>query len=199
MVPPDSHRVSRAPWYSGTRPEPATFRLQDCHLLWCAVPGISARLLVCDSMWPSPTTPVRPKPVRFGLIRVRSPLLTESQLFSLPRGTEMVHFPRFASSTLCIHVVGLPHSDIPGSKRACRSPRLIAACCVLHRLSVPRHPPSTLSNLTIKCLDLMRSAVARSNKNVQCISLKLQPIFNCQRTCDREDQRCAQWRHCEQG
>src|SRR5204863_7521771 len=25
-------------------------------------------------------------------------------LFSLPRGTEMVHFPRFASSTLCIHV-----------------------------------------------------------------------------------------------
>src|SRR6266568_6503469 len=96
MVPPDSHRVSRAPWYSGTRPEPATFRLQDCHLLWCAVPGISARLLVCDSMWPSPTTPVRPKPVRFGLIRVRSPLLTESLLFSLPRGTEMVHFPRFA-------------------------------------------------------------------------------------------------------
>src|ERR1051325_4278227 len=54
---------------------------------------------------------------------------------------------------------GLPHSEIPGSKRACRSPRLIAACCVLHRLSVPRHPPSTLSNLTIKCLDLMRSAV----------------------------------------
>src|SRR6266568_4042141 len=104
MVPPDSHRVSRAPWYSGTRPEPATFRLQDCHLLWCAVPGISARLLVCDSMWPSPTTPVRPKPVRFGLIRVRSPLLTESLLFSLPRGTEMVHFPRFASSTLWIHV-----------------------------------------------------------------------------------------------
>ena len=69
-----------------------------------AVPGSSARLLVCNSMWPSPTTPVGPKPVRFGLFRVRSPLLTESLLFSLPRGTEMVHFPRFASSTLCIHV-----------------------------------------------------------------------------------------------
>ena len=54
---------------------------------------------------------------------------------------------------------GLPHSDISGSKRACRSPKLFAACHVLHRLSVPRHPPSTLSNLTIKCLDLMRSAV----------------------------------------
>src|SRR5881394_567994 len=54
--------------------------------------------------------------------------------------------------------VGLPHSEISGSKRACRSPKHIAACHVLHRLSVPRHPPSTLSNLTIKCLDLMRSA-----------------------------------------
>jgi hypothetical protein len=104
MVPPDSHRVSRAPWYSGTRPEPGVFRLQDYHLLWCAVPGISTRRLVWNSMWPSPTTPAGPKPHRFGLIRVRSPLLTESQLFSLPRGTEMVHFPRFASSTLCIHV-----------------------------------------------------------------------------------------------
>ena len=34
---------------------------------------------------------------RFGLFRVRSPLLTESLLFSLPPGTEMVHFPGFAS------------------------------------------------------------------------------------------------------
>jgi hypothetical protein len=81
-----------------------TFHLRDYHALWYAVPGVSTRLLVCNSMWPSPTTPVVPKHVRFGLFRVRSPLLTESLLFSLPRGTEMVHFPRFASSTLCIHV-----------------------------------------------------------------------------------------------
>ena len=39
---------------------------------------------------------------RFGLFRVRSPLLTESRLISLPRGTEMVHFPRFAPYGLCI-------------------------------------------------------------------------------------------------
>ena len=67
-------------------------------------------------------------------------------------------------------LVGLPHSEIPGSKRACRSPRHIAACHVLHRLSVPRHPPSTLSNLTIKCLDLMRSAARHSFTNI-CASL----------------------------
>ena len=33
----------------------------------------------------------------FGLFRVRSPLLTESHLISIPRGTEMFHFPPFAS------------------------------------------------------------------------------------------------------
>ena len=76
-----------------------------------AVPGSSTRLLVCNSMWPSPTTPVGPKPVRFGLFRVRSPLLTESLLFSLPRGTEMVHFPRFASSDLWIQSVIAGHDS----------------------------------------------------------------------------------------
>src|SRR5688572_5086220 len=90
--------------------------------------------------------------------------------------------------------VGLPHSEIPGSKRACRSPRHIAACHVLHRLSVPRHPPSTLSNLTIKCLDLMRSAARRSHlfrRKLHCAFLYLQPVFNCQRTLDREDRQYA--------
>src|SRR5207247_908906 len=43
---------------------------------------------------------------------------------------------------------GFPHSDIPGSKTVCVSPRLIAAYHVLHRLLVPRHPPCTLSSLT---------------------------------------------------
>lgn len=46
--------------------------------------------------------------------------------------------------------VGLPHSEIAGSMRVCRSPTLIAACRVLHRLSVPRHPSCALSSLTTK-------------------------------------------------
>ena len=37
---------------------------------------------------------------------------------------------------------GLLHSEIRGSKAACASPRLIAACHVLRRLLPPRHPPS---------------------------------------------------------
>ena len=43
---------------------------------------------------------------------------------------------------------GLPHSDIPGSTLACSSPRLFAACHVLHRRLVPRHPPCALIRLT---------------------------------------------------
>ena len=44
----------------------------------------------------SPTTPSVPKHRRFGLFRVRSPLLTKSLLFSFPPGTKMFQFPGFA-------------------------------------------------------------------------------------------------------
>ena len=40
--------------------------------------------------------------LRFGLVRVRSPLLAESLLSSLPVGTEMVHFPTLSSLRLWI-------------------------------------------------------------------------------------------------
>ena len=43
---------------------------------------------------------------------------------------------------------GFPHSDTPGSELACSSPRIFAACHVLHRRSVPRHPPCALTRLT---------------------------------------------------
>jgi hypothetical protein len=69
----------------------------------------------------------------------------------------MVHFPGFARTRLWIHRAvrgvyprGFPHSEIPGSKPACGSPGLIAACHVLHRLLLPRHPPCALSSLTTK-------------------------------------------------
>ncbi len=107
--------------------------------------------------WVGPVTWLPSRCSRFGLFRFRSPLLSESRLISFPPGTEMVHFPGFARARLWIHRAvrrfyqrGFPHSDIPGSKPACGSPRLIAACHVLHRLLLPRHPPCALSSLTIK-------------------------------------------------
>jgi hypothetical protein len=48
---------------------------------------------------------------------------------------------------------GLPHSDIHGSTPARGSPWLFAACHVLHRLLVPRHPPNAL--LILDTLDVI--------------------------------------------
>ena len=44
---------------------------------------------------------------------------------------------------------GLPHSETPGSPIARISPGFFAACHVLHRLSVPRHPPDALASRLI--------------------------------------------------
>ena len=48
---------------------------------------------------------------------------------------------------------GFPHSEISGSKVVCTSPELIAACHVLHRLPMPRHPPYALSSLNLRAFN----------------------------------------------
>src|SRR3954447_817345 len=55
---------------------------------------------------------------------------------------------------------GLPHSEIPGSTIARISPGLFAACHVLHRLSVPRHPPDALT--------LRLSAAPNGKDHIRC-------------------------------
>ncbi len=130
------------------------FRIRDCHPLWSNFPDGSA----CST-------------TGTGLVRVRSPLLTESRLMSFPPGTEMFQFPGFASPKPILFSLvipppfnyasvwsedrpktelngegGLSHSEIAGSKPAHGSPTLIAACHVLHRLYMPRHPPDALTS-----------------------------------------------------
>jgi hypothetical protein len=119
MVAVDSRRVPRVPRYSGTCQKPHHFCLRGYHPLWPVFPDCSANGSVCNFSAlnrTGPTTPKDPKTFWFGLFRVRSPLLTESlicfrslaatngitDLFSLPSGTKMVHFPEFASPNLCI-------------------------------------------------------------------------------------------------
>src|SRR3954464_9261979 len=58
---------------------------------------------------PDHTTPAGLTCDRFSLIRFRSPLLTESRLFSLPVGTEMFHFPTFPPHALCVQARVTPH------------------------------------------------------------------------------------------
>ena len=81
---------------------------------------------------------------------------------SFPPGTEMFQFPGFASPPYVFRRrsplrVGFPHSEISGSKFARNSPKLIAACHVLHRLSVPRHPPNALIILDRKSRHAQRT------------------------------------------
>ena len=71
----------------------------------------------------------------------------------------MFQFARFPSHALghgwlCIITAGLLHSDVCGSPIICISPQLFAACHVLRRLPVPRHPPYALIHLTFKCVAL---------------------------------------------
>lgn len=97
---------------------------------------------------------------RFSLVRVRSPLLTESLLFSLPVGTEMFHFPTFPPHALCVQAWvttspcsawrGFPIRTSSDHRSVINSPRLIADSYVLLRLLMPRHPPCALKNLTTK-------------------------------------------------
>ena len=109
--------------------------VQGYHLLWLVFPNDSGSYKLAT-----------------GLVRVRSPLLAESRLMSFPPATEMFQFAGFASYDYEFIIRyrrsgGLPHSEILGSKLTGSSPRLNAACHVLHRLSMPRHPPNALQTL----------------------------------------------------
>lgn len=102
--------------------------------------------------------PTTPSQRRFGLLRFRSPLLSESLLFSFPPGTKMFQFPGLSSHNLCIqlwitrlfNLVGLPHSDISGSLSVYDSPKRFAVFCVLHLLYMPRKPPYALFHLFLR-------------------------------------------------
>ena len=67
-----------------------------------------------------------------------------------------VSVPRVAFSMTILFIIGylsitlseFPHSEICGSTDICSFPQLIAACHVLRRLPVPRHPPCALLHLT---------------------------------------------------
>ena len=84
--------------------EPIRCRRRGCHPLWPIIPDRLTNKLVYHSPALRPSRPYNPNVQArwFGLFRVRSPLLAESLLFSLPAGTEMVHFPALSSHRLCI-------------------------------------------------------------------------------------------------
>ena len=80
MVDPDSDRVSRAPPYSGFRRR--LIRFGYAALTHCGAP--SQKLLLQISFLKTPHAVLQPHKMWFGLLPVRSPLLGESLLISVP-------------------------------------------------------------------------------------------------------------------
>ena len=80
-------------------------RLRGCHPVPPALPGRSPRPARAARRSRNPGGQVP----RFGLLRVRSPLLAQSLLISSPRGTEMFHFPRCRPAGLCVQPAVPPH------------------------------------------------------------------------------------------
>jgi hypothetical protein len=168
MVPPDSHRLPLIPWYLGTLArESLCFHWQDFHLLWFAVPSdLTSTMIFYSLFWlqielqtpryTADTTVATLHIRRFGLIRFRSSLLTESlNYFLFLRVLRYFTSPRllcpayvFSREFSDITLRGLPHSEIAGSQIISIYPTLIAGSHVLHRLLMPRHPPYALCNLT---------------------------------------------------
>ena len=96
MVPADSARISRVPAYSGAALSAGLISLTG---LSPAAAGLSRPFcyLTFHNVFGGPTTPDDASlHLRFGLLRVRSPLLAQSWLLSFPPGNEMFQFPGFA-------------------------------------------------------------------------------------------------------
>ena len=112
--PPGFPRDSACPAVLRNLPsEPVRCRLRGYHPLW---PALSRAVrLTCQLVTrrpcgqAGPTTPPC-KHSGLGYVRVRSPLLAESRLISVPAGTEMVHFPALPSTGLWIQP-GIPRHD----------------------------------------------------------------------------------------
>ena len=122
MVLPDSHAIPGVACYLGNPSTGTALPLRDSHPLRRRFPTTShsAVLSYCaasrqtDPKAPTtPTTQPLPGITRswFSLIRFRSPLLTESLLFSLPTGTEMFHFPAFPPTALYIQTAVTRHDS----------------------------------------------------------------------------------------
>ena len=94
MVPADSHRIPRVPRYSGYRQASCRFVYGPVTLCGRTFQSVPLTTILATTRSYNPATAKRRQ--RFGLLPVRSPLLGESLLFSLPAGTKMFQFPAYA-------------------------------------------------------------------------------------------------------
>lgn len=154
MVLPNSHRISRVPWYSGARSREIA-ALSPTGRSPSMVLRFQKIRLECNFVTLRPhmhwdqigshdtgrTTRACLHAARFRLFPVRSPLLRKSRFLSVPGVTEMFQFSPLASRELCIHPrdnAGLPHRVAPfGNLRVKACVQLSGAYRSLPRPSSP--------------------------------------------------------------
>ena len=144
MVPPNSHRVSRAPRYSG-------YHYQLYHLTRT---GLSPPMVQLSRWFQFSNTSnhvvLQPHNCRnnygLGYSDFARHYSRNHSCFLLLRLLRCFSSPGSLSLTAMtgLQPAGLPHSDICGSQLMCNSPQLFAAYHVLLRLWEPRHPPYAL-------------------------------------------------------
>ena len=114
MVPPDSHRVSRALWYSGSLLKKLRFRLRVFHPLWTPLPEHSTILVFLNA---DPTTP-KSKLFGLGYCNFARRYFRNHFCFLF---LQVLRWFNSLGSLVSFYIFkrpykGFPHSDIPGSK-----------------------------------------------------------------------------------
>ena len=171
MVPPSSLRIPRVRRYSGYCRFRCRFAYEAITLSCRASQPVRLQLRITCAVHTPPLflTVVWPLPLSLATTHRISFDFSSS-------GYLDVSVPRVPYITLWIHVMfcdsssqGFPHSEIRGSKLICSSPRLIAACHVLHRLLMPRHSLYALVRLNF-CRYHKRISLFSSSLELLCIT-----------------------------
>ena len=150
MVSARSHRVSRVPWYSGSCRVSSDFGYGALtlsgRLFQSRSPVITESLLQSEprdariTVWALP----RSLAATYGIdVSFSSSPYLDVSVQEVP---DIYLCIQYMTTEVCS--ARFPHSEICGSSDICSLPQLIAAYHVFHRLSVPRHPPCALCNLT---------------------------------------------------
>ena len=144
MVPADSRRIPRAPRYSGYYYQSYTYLYGAFTLcgLTFQTGSSSYTSQISQSYYPTQRRNVS----GLGYSAFARHYQRNHNCFLFLRVLRCFSSPRSPlNKVISLQLIGLPHSEIFGSKVVCTYPKLIAAYHVLHRLLEPRHPPFALA------------------------------------------------------
>ena len=151
MGPPASYRVSRVRYYSGATSGYRDF-VYGSFTLFAVLFQNTSTILPAPLSWSSTPRCMHPGLASFPFARRYLGnrcfflFLGLLRCFSSPRFLLSRYI--FTRGYIPITVCGFPHSEICASSDICSYTQLFAACHVLLRLPVPRHPPYALYYLT---------------------------------------------------